>query len=253
VRLGSWRSRDRSGAQPRAQGFASRWCAKALFRRRPTSPDWLFATLKRDHYDATLFFEEATADLLSLHRARVQALTGCPLPPREIFLAADRKDRAARLARQLGVAVPETYELESLDDAARLARTVEFPVIVKGVHSSGSQQVVLVAIRCAGRNRAPGRGTAQDASLPLPIVQQYVPGRGTGWTALMRRGDAVATFMHRRMAEHDIAAGVALAHGATARSASTSRTCHGGNHVAASAGWDGIAMVEFRKDATAAL
>ena len=153
--------------QPRAQGFASRWCGKSLLSPSPNLEraaytEWLLETLQRGRYDATLFFEEATADILSLNRARVQALTGCPLPPRDIFLAADRKDRAARLARQLGVLVPETHELESLAEAARLARTIEFPVIVKGVHSSGSQQVVLGArAAVVGRYRASDRGAAQ--------------------------------------------------------------------------------------------
>jgi len=239
---------------PRAQGFASRWCGKSLISPSPNLEraaytEWLLDTLKRGRYDATLFFEEATADILSLNRARVQSMTGCPLPPRDIFLAADRKDRVARLARQLGVLVPETYELESMDDAARLARTAEFPLIVKGVHSSGSQQVVLVrepsALVETVREIAALR---KDASLPLPIVQQYVPGRGYGLTALMRRGDPVATFMHRRIAEHDIAAGVALAHGATgAMSVDEPEMLQAGVTLLHALCWDGIAMVEFRQ------
>ena len=240
--------------KPRAQGFASRWCGKSLISPSPNLEraaytEWLLDTLKRGRYDATLFFEEATADILSLNRARVQALTGCPLPPRDIFLAADRKDRVARLARQLGVLVPETTELESLDEAVRLARTIQFPVIVKGVHSSGSQQVVLVrepsALVDTVREIAALR---KDASLPLPIVQQYVPGRGYGLTALMRRGDPVATFMHRRIAEHDIAAGVALAHGATgAMSVDEPEMLQAGVTLLHALCWDGIAMVEFRQ------
>jgi predicted ATP-grasp superfamily ATP-dependent carboligase len=64
----------------------------------------------------------------------------------------------------------------------------------------------------------------------------------------MRRGEAVATFMHRRMAEHDIAAGVALAHGATgAVSVHEPEMLSAGLTLLQALCWDGIAMVEFRK------
>lgn len=259
--LAAVRSLGRRGAnvtvashKPRAQGFASRYCAAVLHspspnQDRPAYTAWLLETLRRGRYDATLYFEEATADILSLHRDDVQKWTGCPMPSREIFLTADRKDRVWRLARQIGVPVPETHELGSLEEAAGLAGRLEFPVIVKGVHSSGSQQVVVV--RDAAQFATAVRRVAalrHDPLLPLPVVQQYIPGRGHGFTALMRRGEPVAVFMHQRMAEHDVARGVALAHGATgAVSVEEPEMRHSGLALLQALCWDGIAMVEFKR------
>lgn len=240
----------------RAQGFASRYCTKTLRCPSPvTEPapytEWLLDTLRRGRYDATLCFEEATADILSQHRERVQSLTGCPMPPREVFLAASRKDRVMRFARQLGVPTPQTYELAALSDAATLAAQLPFPVIVKGVHSSGSQQVELVR-KAADFLPTVERlaGLRRDPSLALPIVQEYIPGHGYGLTALMRRGEPVAAFMHRRTGEHDIAHGVQLAHGAGgAVSVHEPELLSSGLALLQALCWDGVAMVEFRRSA----
>jgi predicted ATP-grasp superfamily ATP-dependent carboligase len=240
--------------KPHAMCFKSRWCHDRILA--PNSNEepqawvsWLFETLRRGSYDATLFFGESTAELLSQHRDRIQKWTGCPLPSRDIFLTADRKDRAARLASQLGVPVPATHELEHLEDCERLAGQLDFPVVVKGVYSSGSQQVAVVrdpsqlaatVQRIAALRRSP--------ALPLPLVQEWVPGRGYGLTALMRRGEPVATFMHRRLGEHDISAGVRFAHGAAgAQSVFEPELQHHGLTLLQALCWDGIAMVEFRR------
>jgi predicted ATP-grasp superfamily ATP-dependent carboligase len=240
--------------KPRAQSFASRYCRHRLACPSPNTEraaflDWLLETLRRGRYDATLCFEEATADILNANRDRVQKLTGCPMPSRDIFLTADRKDRVARLARQVGVPVPATYELAKLEDAAELAARLDFPVIVKGVHSSGGQQVELVrdrgALVDAVRRLAALR---HDPSLPLPIVQEYVEGTGYGLTALVRRGEPVAVFMHRRLAEHDVAKGVGLAHGAPgAQSVDEPEMRRSGLALLEALCWDGVAMVEFKR------
>ena len=240
--------------KPRAQGFASRYCAQRLASPSPNSDRdaylvWLLEALRRGRYDATLCFEEATADILNANRDSVQKLTGCPMPSREIFLTADRKDRAARLARQIGVRVPATHELERIEDAVALAAQLEFPVIVKGVHSSGGQQVEVVR-RAQDLLPTVQRLAAlrHDAALPLPIVQQYVEGRGYGLTALVRRGEAIAVFMHRRLAEHDVARGVGLAHGSPgAQSVDEPEMRQAGLALLESLCWDGIAMVEFKR------
>jgi predicted ATP-grasp superfamily ATP-dependent carboligase len=235
-------------------GFASRYATHRLLCPSPVLEpqaytDWLLETLRRCRYEATLCFEEATADLLSRHRDRVQKLTGCPIPPREIFLAAARKDRVARLAAQVGVPVPTTHELERLADAPALAEKLEYPVVVKGVHSSGSQQVELV------RDRSQFVATVErlaalrtDPALPLPIVQDFIAGEGYGLTALVRRGEPIAVFMHRRLGEHDVSRGVRFAHGATgAQSVDEAELRQAGLTLLHALCWDGIAMVEFRR------
>jgi predicted ATP-grasp superfamily ATP-dependent carboligase len=124
-------------------------------------------------------------------------------------------------------------------------------VIVKGVHSSGSQQVAWVRdaesfrgelLRIAGLRR--------DGRLPLPIVQEYVPGHGYGVTALAREGEVLALFMHRRILEYDVARGVRFAHGAAgARSVDEPELRRAAVTLLRRLRWDGMVMLEFRRDA----
>jgi predicted ATP-grasp superfamily ATP-dependent carboligase len=205
--------------------------------------------LRRGHYDATLCFEEATADILSDYRDTVRHYTGCPMPEREAFVTASRKDRAAKLARDLGVAVPTTHELQTFADLEPLAHSLQFPVVVKGVSSSGSQQVA-VADNAAAMGDLVRRiaGLRHNPELPLPVIQEYIPGDGYGVTAQMRNGAMIAHFMHRRIAEHDIAAGLALAHGATgAESVHEPEMLQAATRLLEALQWNGVAMVEFKR------
>jgi predicted ATP-grasp superfamily ATP-dependent carboligase len=259
--LAAIRSLGRRGAfvavashRRQAMGFASRFCSAALHTPAPglesaAYVDWLLETLRHGRYDATLCFAAHTADLVNQHRDRVQKLTGCPMPARDIFLAADRKDRVTRLGRQIGVPVPFTYELERIEDAAGIARAMDFPVVVKGVRGSRGQQVEIVRkpaeLMDAVRRVAALR---RDVNEPLPIVQEYIEGRGYGLTALVRRGEPIAVFMHKLLAEHDVRRGTRWAHGAVgAQSVEEPELRHSGLAVLQALCWDGIAMVEFRR------
>jgi predicted ATP-grasp superfamily ATP-dependent carboligase len=259
--LAGIRSLGRSGVtvvaashKPDAMGLYSRYCQSRLTAPSPAEqPEmfarWLLDTLKAKHYDALLFFGEASANVVARHREEIQLLTGCPLPPYEAFLTADRKDRVLRLARSIGVPVPLTRELESLDAAPDLGARLSFPVIVKGVYGSGGHEVRFVRERNeflpAVQQIAALR---QDPSQPLPVIQEYVPGRGYGLTALTRAGEPLAVFMHRRLAEHDVTRGASLAHASPgAESVDDPALREAALRLLGALRWDGVAMVEFRR------
>jgi predicted ATP-grasp superfamily ATP-dependent carboligase len=246
-------------ASPKAQAmsFQSRYCAERLSCPSPADDplmfsSWLHETLRRDRYDALLFFGEASANIVARHRDEIQALTGCPLPAYEDFLTADRKDRVARLARELGLWVPRTIEIASHDDAHVVAARHDYPAIVKGVQGSGGHQVAFVrdaaelvaAVQSLHAER-------RDPHHPLPIVQQYVPGKGYGLTALCQSGEPIAVFMHRRLEEHDVACEVRLAHAASgAESIDEPQLREAGLRLLRALRWTGVAMVEFRRSHT---
>jgi protein-S-isoprenylcysteine O-methyltransferase Ste14 len=134
--------------------------------------------------------------------------------------------------------------IDRVVDATALAARLEFPVIVKAVWGSGGHQVRLV--RDAGGFVASVRQVAGEAQRVL--VQECIPGVGFGFTALAERGQVVAAFMHRRLAEHDIALGTRLAHAATgAVSVDEPELRASGTRLLAALGWNGMAMAEFRR------
>jgi predicted ATP-grasp superfamily ATP-dependent carboligase len=245
---------DVASHKPRAQSFASRYrnetlCCPNPNRERAAYMQWILETLKRRRYDATLCFEESTADILSDYRDTVRHYTGCPMPEREAFVRASRKDRASRFAQEQGLKVPLSFELQSFEELASLSQTLTFPVVVKGVSSSGSQQVAVVDDPAElGHHVRRIAALRQHDSLPLPLIQEYIPGSGYGATLLMRHGQPVASFMHRRLAEHDIASGVEFAHGASgAVSVDEPEMLQAAVRLLEALEWNGIAMVEFKR------
>jgi predicted ATP-grasp superfamily ATP-dependent carboligase len=240
--------------KPDAMALASRYATDRLITPSPADAPvaymrWLLATLDARHYDATLFFGETSANVILPHRAAVQARTGFPIPDLETFMVADRKDQVMRLAHRIGVRAPRTYELQSANDADTLAEQCEFPAIVKGVWGSCGHQVA-VAGRREDLRPTVDRIAAlrQDPSLPLPVVQDFIPGRGYGLSALCRQGEPLAVFMHRRLEEHDVARGTGLAHAAAgAESVDEPELREAGLALLRALRWDGVAMVEFRR------
>ena len=240
--------------KPHAMGSVSRYIRRVMRSPSPaTEPaaftDWLLATLQREHFDALLFFGEASANVVAAHRDAIRALTGCLVPDHETFLTADRKDRVTRLATAIGVPVPATHELERTEDAAVLSERLVFPVVVKAVSGSGGHQVKFVRAAddlVEAVRRVTG---AVSEDLPQPcLVQEYVPGVGYGFTALAVGGEIVASFMHRRLAEHDVMRGTQLAHAATgAVSVVEAELRSNGTALLRALRWDGMAMVEFRR------
>jgi predicted ATP-grasp superfamily ATP-dependent carboligase/protein-S-isoprenylcysteine O-methyltransferase Ste14 len=259
--LAAIRSLGRQGARvtavspkPDPMGAQSRWCHQTLRSPHPaTEPDafadWLLTTLERRRPDALLFFGEASANAVAQHGDAIRALTGCLVPAHDTFLTADRKDRVTRLAAGLGLPVPATHDLDPGLDVAALRDRLAFPVVVKAVSGSGGHQVRFV--RTADRfleavRQVAGPGAAGGATRGL--VQEYVDGVGYGFTALAERGSVVAAFMHRRLAEHDIARGARLAHAATgAVSVDEPELRASGVALLRALAWDGMAMVEFRR------
>jgi predicted ATP-grasp superfamily ATP-dependent carboligase len=240
--------------KPHAMGFASRYTRRALRSPNPAVQatdyaEWLLDTLSRDRFDALLFFGEASANVVAAHRVAIRTRTGCLVSERETFLTADHKDRVTRLARTIGVLVPASHEIERVADAAAVVDRLTFPVIVKAVSGSGGHQVRFVRARerLADTVREV-LALSSNGTSSRCLVQEYVPGVGYGFTALVTGGDSIAAFMHRRLAEHDVARGAKLAHAATgAESVDEPDLRASGEALLRALRWDGMAMVEFRR------
>ncbi|WP_137181331.1 ATP-grasp domain-containing protein [Roseomonas sp. AR75] len=106
------------------------------------------------------------------------------MPP-GTMLALHHKGRFTEVAREAGVAVPETHPLGS-EDAAALARAGR--VVVKPVHSAAGRGV---------------RVLAEGESLPAPepgapaVVQRFLPGAEFSSCTLARQGSVLGTVIYR--------------------------------------------------------
>jgi len=192
---------------------------------------------------------DAATLLVSAHRDALLAAGGRIVMPShaEIVRALD-KNETTQLASQLGVPVPHTWVASSAAEARRLGDSIPYPVVLKP--QSSEELSSQAGTRTAGRPRyasnaeqfaAAYADISQRASTVL--VQEFVPGGGTGYFALMCRGELRAEFAHRRIRDvHPTGSGSALRESVLP----DPRVKEASLAILRALNWHGAAMVEFR-------
>jgi predicted ATP-grasp superfamily ATP-dependent carboligase len=207
--------------------------------------DWLVRRLTTHPVD--LLFPtggEGEINAIHRHRARFEGLVRLGLAPAHLFEITEDKGELLRRAEAAGVAIPKTWQPETVDEALDRAGEFTYPALVKPRRSSGGRGIVHVADAEALRRVYPDVA----ARHARPIVQEYVPaeGVGLGCAALYDlAGRPVTLFSYRRLREFPIGAGPSTFGESTddpALKAAAEKTL-------SALGWQGLAMVEFRRDA----
>jgi predicted ATP-grasp superfamily ATP-dependent carboligase len=173
------------------------------------------------------------------------------LPDHQELLRAFNKDVSTQLAASLGIRVPNTVVLTSLEQARDLASSATYPVVLKPRASeelSGNG-----AVRTGGRPKYASTPEQLESSYRdisarsgAVLVQEFIRGEGVGYFALMNHGELRAQFAHRRIRDvYPTGSGSSLRESISLdepiRNASLAllRALH----------WHGVAMVEFRRSA----
>ncbi len=193
---------------------------------------------------------EATTLPLSAHRDQLLAVGAkLVLPSHDDVLRAFNKEETVRLAASLGIVVPKTSVLSSAEQAREAAGSAKFPVVLKPRSSVEAQAGG--TMKTTGRPRY-ARTAEELQALYLQmsrtcsriLLQEFVDGKGTGYFALMHRGEVRAEFAHRRIRDvHPTGSGsavrISVEPDPQIRTASLA--------ILRALNWHGVAMVEFRQ------
>jgi predicted ATP-grasp superfamily ATP-dependent carboligase len=194
----------------------------------PTSEDWI------------VIFNEYR----SLLESQVQLL----FPKQDIFELALYKDKTLQLAQELGIPIPRTEYINNLEDIRKCA-DMRFPVILKprqrdirlGQHGRLNFKIEYVY----SYEELVQKMDAFCSIGECPLVQEYCEGRGVGVEMLMRKGNPLALFQHRRIREYPPRGGVSV----FCESVPLNPTLVDYSiKLLQAMQWDGVAMVEFRYD-----
>lgn len=195
---------------------------------------------------------EATTLPLSSHRDfLIAAGARLVLPDHSDLLRAFDKDETTRLAASLGVAVPKTTMVASVEQARDVAQAMRYPVVLKP--RASEELSPAGTVRTAGRPRYASNATQFEAVYrdictrsSAVLIQEFVEGEGCGYFALMHHGALRAEFAHRRIRDvHPTGSGSAVREsiepnsGIRAAALAILKALH----------WHGVAMVEFRQNA----
>lgn len=171
----------------------------------------------------------------------------CPdlavLPPMERLLSCYDKRATIELANRLGIPVPRTQALTSVDELVEAQ--LSFPCVVKPAHELASVKEVRYCEDAAQTRLAVGAMLkALENSGVGVLVQEFVQGPGHGFFALFDHGKPLRIFMHRRLREYPPSGGISTA----AAAFYSSRLEDLGLRLLSTLKWHGAAMVEFKYD-----
>ena len=150
------------------------------------------------------------------------------------------------LARQVGVRIPATRLVRTVDDGLRAGRNLGWPVVVKPRRSralSPRGGVDSFSVDYADDPRSLVRGLAPLVGRVDVLIQEYVPGDGVGVGVLADAGRPIAMLAHRRLHEVPITGGASSLR-ETIPLTTELRTPV--ERLVRRLQWTGLAMVEFR-------
>lgn len=192
---------------------------------------------------------EATTLIISAQRERLFAVGArLILPAHADLLRAVDKSQTTELAKSLGMVVPKTLTLACADAIPAAVKDVRFPVVLKPRVSAES--ATHGGMRATGRPRyardvAEMRGalSAMCQNCSSVLAQEFVEGTGTGFFALMNRGEPRAEFAHRRIRDvHPTGSGSALRKSIPV----DPKIREFSLAMLRALNWHGVAMIEFR-------
>jgi predicted ATP-grasp superfamily ATP-dependent carboligase len=232
-----------------ALGPHSAYCRGSF--RMPKDPAAAFAAL-REHLRKwrithVIGISEGHITLLNEHREELSREYTLLFPTQDVFEEAIRKDRTMECARRAGVPTPETLYPQTKAEIAE-CRRLGFPVILKMAFRQYPPGTVLVFQEKYRRVETFDELQRVLASLPegqYPMVQEFIPGCGVGMSMLMRGGEAVLAFQHRRVREYPPAGGVGVLCEAVPPDP---KLLEQSRRLLAEMKWEGVAMVEYRVD-----
>jgi len=238
-------------SDPRSAGLYSRYVHRRLIYPDPIADpeafvDTMEAAAAEGRFDLIIPMTDDALLPLSAARHRFNGLCRLAIPDEAGVETAGNKTKTLELARELGVPVPKTRLVETVDAALEAAEEFTWPVVLKPQasrvyrrHSAIDSLKVDYANDAAQLKR---RMQRYEGRCPI-LLQQYVAGAGHGVELLMHRGRTIAAFQHRRLREMPLTGGVS----SLRESVPLDPVMYGhAVRMLEALDWTGLAMVEFK-------
>ncbi|MFL5489464.1 MAG: ATP-grasp domain-containing protein [Gemmatimonadaceae bacterium] len=201
--------------------------------------------------NATLVLPITEPAILAILPVRARLLpASVPFPTLESFLALTDKQRLLLEATRLGIAVPSQVVVPDRDALSSIALdNLRYPAVLKPARSVGEGATgrAKVAVTYAADHDELRRKirALPAAAFPL-LLQQRIVGPGTGIFLLIWNGELRAQFAHRRLCEKPPAGGVSVYRESIPLDADLLERSRA---LLDRFAWQGVAMVEFKRDA----
>jgi predicted ATP-grasp superfamily ATP-dependent carboligase len=183
---------------------------------------------------------------LAAARSRFESICELAIPSDAALAAVTNKTETLELARRLGVPIPRTRLVKSVEDAVESARSLSWPLVLKPQSSRlfrPGQPIEHLAVTYAENEASLVRQIGRFVPRCPVLLQEYCPGEGHGVELLLHEGRPLAVFQHRRLREMPIHGGPS----ALRESVPVDPVLYEHSRALLSElRWTGLAMVEFK-------
>lgn len=211
--------------------------------------DFIHEFARTNAIDLIIPVTDWTLGPLSLQREGFAGVGGIAMPSHAAVEFASDKHRTVKLAESLGIAVPRTHIVESLDNLSQWLQRKEtqFPVVVKDRFSVRwtSQQAVFGGVAYAHSAAELESEVAKRLRAAGDVmIQEFVSGVGIGFSCFIAGGQEFLPFQWQRIREVDPRGSASSARKSIALDPQIASSSA---RLIKEMGFEGIAMVEYKK------
>lgn len=231
--------------------FWSRYCGARVRLPSPVlaPDDYAQAVLEQvsiNKLDTVLPADDYAVHALARSVTRQNWPVALPVPALDTYLAGHDKCVAMRSATAMGVRIPQTALVRTLNEALLALADFSFPVVVKLSRGNGAVGLGIASSVEAVKSYFESVEDYSDAVFDFSrfLLQEYIPGETHDLCALFRRGEPRATLTSRRLITFPLTGGAGIYNETTART----DVREAGLKILRSLRWHGPAQVEFKID-----
>ncbi len=240
---------DVAGHNKNSLSFYSKYTNKKIITSNPyTASDKfyneLIDILTKTSYLTLIPVSFKSFQICSKNKKEISTKTHLTIADYKHIEIASSKIKTYEVAKKLGVPYPEITKIKSKKDIELL--NIEYPVVIKAPYEAGKniveyafnkQELIKKYFKIYNENNFKDE---------LPFIQKYIVGEGAGFFAYYKNGKCINYFMHKRIREYPVTGGASTA----AESYYNKEIFEYGKKILDYLDWNGVAMVEFKRDNT---
>jgi predicted ATP-grasp superfamily ATP-dependent carboligase len=243
-----------TGTEPICLASCSKFCALGLSVPDPLQEaaeyvNAISEITEREAVDFIFPMTEQSIHLLNVVREKLPEKTVLACASQKTMQAVSDKSGLCRLAESLDVSIPLTLYLSGEGDLpTRIGEIDRYPVVVKPSLSKRieGQGFISGGVKYASSRAELEQIYATSSVLRYPsMIQEKIIGPGTGLFTLYNGNKHLALFSHRRLREKPPSGGVSVVSESVLLD---EEMVDAADKLLSAVGWDGIAMIEFKRD-----
>jgi len=202
----------------------------------------LLDILKQNSYLAVLPVSYISYQLCAANNVQILENTYITIARPEHINLASSKIETYQLAEKIGIPYPKIQLINQIDEIEKVETT--YPCVIKAPFEVGKNLVEYATNKSELVSKYKKLCLKNKFENKLPLIQNYIQGEGVGFFAFYKNGECKNYFIHRRIREYPVSGGASTC----AESFYDESILNYGKKVLDYLKWEGVAMVEFKKD-----